>query len=248
MDNDRIGERLDVELSKRGLVKSRTTAKVLILENKVLVNGSICNIPNKKIVPSDVITVTEKQKYVGRGGYKLEGALKYFNLKVNNLNCLDVGSSTGGFTDCLLQNGAAHVTAVDVGSGQFDFDLLEKNRDKISLFEDTDIREYTKRGSAETDFDILVCDVSFISVKLLAKSFYKLLKLGGNGIILVKPQFEVGRGNTKKGIVREESLREEALNDVVSEFEECKFKIMGTCDSPIQGSDGNHEYFLRVQK
>ncbi len=248
MDNDRIGERLDVELSKRGLVKSRTTAKALILENKVLVNGTICNVPNKKISADDEIVVTEKQKYVGRGGYKLEGALKYFNLKVDGLVCLDVGSSTGGFTDCLLQNGAAHVTAVDVGSGQFDQGLLEKNKDKISLYEDTDIREYTKKGTVETAFDVLVCDVSFISVRLLAKSFYKLLKFNGVGIILVKPQFEVGKGNTKKGIVREESLREEALADVVSEFKDCKFKIMGTCDSPIQGSDGNHEYFLRVQK
>lgn len=248
MDNDRIGERLDVELSKRGLVKSRTTAKVLILENKVLVNGAICNVPNKKISKDDEIVVTEKQKYVSRAGYKLEGALKHFNLKVEGLECLDVGSSTGGFTDCLLQSGAAHVTAVDVGSGQFDPGLLERNRDKISLFEDTDIREYTKKGTVETTFDVLVCDVSFISVKMLAKSFYKFLKFGGIGIILVKPQFEVGKGNTKKGIVREESLREEALAEVVSEFKDCKFEILGTCDSPIQGSDGNHEYFLRVQK
>ena len=240
MDNDR----LDIVLVARGLVRSRTAAKVLILENKVLVNGVICNTPNKKVSKDDEIFVTEKQKYVGRGGEKLEGALKFFNIDVSGKQCVDVGSSTGGFTDCLLQVGAAHVTSVDVGRDQFDKVLLEKNIDKISLFEGTDIRDF-KTG---TSFDILVCDVSFISVKILIESFYRLLKVGGIGVILIKPQFEVGKGNTKKGIVREPELREQALFDAISEFEKHNFKILGTCDSPIQGGDGNHEYFVCIQK
>lgn len=237
-------DRLDIELLHRGLARSRTAAQTLIKENKVLVNGVFCNTSNKKVQQGDVITVTEKQKYVSRGGDKLSGAIEVFNINVEGLDCIDVGSSTGGFTDCLLQHGAKHVTAVDVGRDQFDKSLLEKNRDKISLFEGVDIREF-RMG---TSFDILVCDASFISVRLLVESFYRLLKVGGLGIILIKPQFEVGRGNTKKGIVREAVLREQALADAVAEFEKHNFTILGTCDSPIQGGDGNHEYFVCIQK
>jgi 23S rRNA (cytidine1920-2'-O)/16S rRNA (cytidine1409-2'-O)-methyltransferase len=217
-------DRLDIELLHRGLARSRTAAQTLIKENKVLVNGVICNIPNKKILPDDEIIVTEKQKYVSRGGDKLSGAIEVFNINVEGLDCIDVGSSTGGFTDCLLQHGVKHVTAVDVGRDQFDKSLLEKNIDKISLFEGVDIREF-RMG---TSFDILVCDASFISVRLLVESFYRLLKVGGLGIILIKPQFEVGRGNTKKGIVREVVLREQALADAVAEFEKHNFTILGT--------------------
>lgn len=236
--------RLDVFLVESGLCKSRTSAKVLIEEGKVSVNKLIENQPSKKVSKEDNVVLLEQQKFVSRGGEKLEGALNFFGINPEGKTAIDVGSSTGGFTDCLLQHGAAHVTAVDVGRDQFDKTLLEKNKDKISLFEGVDIRDF----NMGTSYDLLVCDLSFISIRNVVESFYRLLKVGGIGVVLVKPQFEVGKGNTKKGIVRELELREQALADVVSELEKHNFKILGTCDSPIQGGDGNHEYFVCIEK
>lgn len=239
--------RLDTFLSEKGLCKSRAAAQELIKGGGVSVNGKPAEKNSLDVTDGDEITLDEEKlpKYVGRGGLKLEKALKLWEIPLRGKICLDVGASTGGFTDCMLQNGAARVFAVDVGSGQL-AEALRSDPRVISL-ENTDIREFTLPEGVQADF--IGADVSFISLKLILPHIYRLLKKGGTAVALIKPQFEAGRSAlNKKGIVTNEKARQQCVEDIKQFAEQCGFAIIGSEKSPITGGDGNVEYLLAIKK
>ncbi len=241
--------RLDQALVSKGLSKSRTEAQEIIISGGVLVNGQVTTKQTKQISETDAITVTQKRKFVSRGGLKLEGILfdihkdeQSIRRVLNDKIALDIGSSTGGFTDCLLTYGIASVIAVDVGTAQLHTSL--RNNPNITLFENTDIRDF----STDLIFNIIVADLSFIP---LEKVFEKILSFGSatsEYYLLIKPQFEVGRGNTKKGIVKDAKLTEEILDIYKNKFFENGFKIIKILPCIISGRDGNQEFFLYAKK
>lgn len=237
--------RLDQVLVERKLCESRTEAQELISEGYVLVNGAIVTKRTKEIKDTEVITITQGRSFVSRGGDKLEGAfLKIYTTKehayqkLHTAVALDVGSSTGGFTDCLLQYGVDHVVAVDVGKDQF-HPKLRLNK-KISLFEKTDIRNY----KTNILFDIIVADLSFIPLEKVIDTLLSFGRPKAEYFLLIKPQFEVGIGNTKKGIVKNKILVKEVLEKYKSLFESKGFSCIEVFPSTIVGGDGNQEYFL----
>lgn len=238
--------RLDTLITERKLVKSRSVALDLIKNGKVKVSGEIITKASKDFIdlPELKIEILEQPKYVGRGGLKLEKALIEFKINPADLVCLDVGSSTGGFTDCLIQNGARKIYAVDVGTDQFDPELKKDHR--VILMEQTDIRDIknlTERA------DLAVIDVSFISLELVLESVKNLLKNDGQIIALVKPQFEtIKEAKNKSGIVKNNELREKVLENIKAFCQKINLKILGITDSPILGGSGNKEYLLLLQK
>lgn len=235
--------RLDVFLTEQNLCKSRTAAQALIKSGGVTVDGKPCTKPSAEVDDSRLVEITGEQlRYVGRGGLKLEAALERFGIGISGAECIDIGASTGGFTDCMLQHGAAKVYAVDVGTDQL-ADSLRADRRVISL-EKTDIR------TAELpQADFIGTDVSFISLKLILPHIYRLLKSGGTAVALIKPQFEAGKSAlNKNGIVREERVRLK-IRDELAEFSAgCGFEVKGTVQSPITGGDGNVEYLMCLRK
>lgn len=236
--------RLDQYLAEKGLCKSRTAAQSLIKSGGVSVNGAPCTKPACDVSEQDEVIVTGEQlKYVGRGGLKLEGAVNAFELQLSGFACLDIGSSTGGFTDCMLQNGAAKVYAVDVGTDQLDPKLRADSR--VVVMEQTDIR--TAQLPEQVDF--VGTDVSFISLKQVIPHINRLLKNGGRAVALIKPQFEAGRqALNKKGIVKDEKIRRRVVEDITQFAEQCGFSLLGVTDSPVQGGDGNTEYLMYIEK
>lgn len=230
--------RLDKEIFLRGLCSSRKEAQDLILNNKVIVNNVLVDKSAKSVKDEDVILITEKRKFVSRGGEKLAGALVHIKLDANNMTALDIGSSTGGFTDCLIQKGVKEVVAVDVGSEQF-AQSLRKNS-KIKLFENADIRNF----ETTTKFDLVVCDVSFISLFLILPEIKRLAQKNTVALLLIKPQFEVGRGNTKKGIVKDENLYEVVIKNICEKAKEFGIEMLEIFPSSIDGGDGNREFFF----
>lgn len=239
--------RLDVYLFDKGLVDSRTDAKNFILSGAVSVNGKVVQKPAFDATDSDEITVDKSGKrFVSRGGLKLEGALDSFGINVDGAMCLDVGASSGGFTDCLLKRGATHVIAVDSGSGQMVESLRVDKR--VTVIENFNAR-YMQRDDFEYAPDLVVMDVSFISAKLIIPAVGGLIADGGEFVCLIKPQFEVGRGGlNKKGIVKNDLLRRSAVDDVVEFAGCCGFSLMGIIESPITGGDGNIEYLAHFKK
>lgn len=238
--------RLDVYLTESGLCRSRSAAQSLINDGGVLVNGKPAEKNSQDVTEADDISLVDLKlpKYVGRGGLKLERALERWDIDLSGKLCVDVGASTGGFTDCMLQNGAAKVLAVDVGRDQLDERLRADSR-VISL-EQTDIRDFSL---SEELADFIGADVSFISLKLVLPHVYRLLKSGGVAVVLVKPQFEAGRENlNKKGIVRSESARQKCVKDIEEFAVQCGFTHVGTEQSPITGGDGNVEFLLALKK
>lgn len=239
--------RLDVYLTESGLCESRSAAQSLINIGGVLVNGKTAVKNSLDVDETDDVSLVETKlpKYVGRGGVKLEKALELWALDLKGAVCVDIGASTGGFTDCMLQNGAAKVFAVDVGKEQL-HERLRADERVISL-EQTDIRDFSLPKGEYADF--IGTDVSFISLKLIIPHIYRLLKGGGAAVALIKPQFEAGRQNlNKKGIVRSESVRLKAVEDIKNFAAQCGFEITGTAQSPITGGDGNVEYLLSLKK
>jgi 23S rRNA (cytidine1920-2'-O)/16S rRNA (cytidine1409-2'-O)-methyltransferase len=212
----------------------------LISEGKVNIDGSVITKPSADISDGEhTVTVTDTDKYVGRGGLKLEWAIDCFSVDVNGKRCIDVGASTGGFTDCLLQNGAAHVCAVDSGSGQLHSKLLSDSR--VSSYEGYNARnlDATTLGV----FEVAVMDVSFISQTLIHPALSGVIKEGGIFISLIKPQFEAGRSAIgKNGIVKNSRDRENAVIRVIDSARVCGFELIGATKSPIKGGDGNTEY------
>ncbi len=213
----------------------------MIERGLVRVEGRVVNKPSYSVV-DEKVEVLESLKYVSRAGEKLEAALDRFGIDVQGKLCLDVGSSTGGFTQCLLERGAGFVYALDVGKNQLHPSLREDER--VKLFEETDIRDF----KVDILFDFVAVDVSFISLKLVLPRVYQLLKDGGELVALFKPQFEVGKGNTKKGIVKDRKLVERVKGELIGFANSLGFCFMGSLESPIKGKKGNLEHLLYFVK
>lgn len=238
-------QRLDIALVARGLVESREKAQALIIAGEVFVNGQKALKPGHAISPEVQVQVKQQLRYVSRAGLKLEAALASFGITVTNKVCLDVGTSTGGFTDCLLQHGASRVYCVDTGAGQIDWKLRMDPR--VILRENTNAR-YLTSEIIPAPVEIVVCDVSFISVTMLIPVLAPFLAPGGDWVILVKPQFEVGRGNIGKGgIVRDPKLHEQACARVREAIESLGFRTE-LVDSPIAGMKGNREFLMHARR
>ncbi len=234
--------RLDVEMVSRAVVKSRSLAQSLIKDGMVFVNGCNVNKASFGISDEDVIEIRgELPKYVGRGGLKLEKAIDVFGVNLSGLVCIDVGASTGGFTDCMLQKGAKTVYAVDVGRDQLDEKL--RNDKRVISLEGTDIRFAAEKIPEKANF--ISADVSFISLKLILGTIKLLLKKEGKAVALIKPQFEVGKsGIGKGGIVKNPLLREKAVKEIKEFAEALGFRCEGLTESPVKGGDGNTEYLI----
>lgn len=238
-------ERLDRLLVDRGLAPSREKAQALIMAGEVLIDGQKAQKPGETVSRACVIEVLSRPRFVGRGGLKLQAALERFGVHPAGKTCLDIGASTGGFTDCLLQNGAARVHAVDVGHGQFDWGL--RNDPRVVVYEGLNARHLTVEQLGEP-VDLIVCDVSFISVTLILPAAAPILKPEGEMIVLVKPQFEAGREQVGKGgIVRDPAVQQACCDRVVAAAEALGFRseIM---DSPILGAEGNREFLLHATR
>jgi len=239
-------ERLDKLLVDRGLVSSRERARALIMEGKVFVDGKACTKPGTFITSNNIEIKGEDLPYVSRGGLKLEAAIRYFNVDPGDKIAMDVGSSTGGFTDCLLKHGAKKVYCIDVGYGQLAWSLRSDPR--VVVLERTNIR-YLKREAIPEEIDIATIDVSFISLQKVLPKVYEFLKNGGEVLSLVKPQFEVGPEEVGSGgIVRDEGKRLKAVQDVMKAATEIGFHVLGSFRSPVKGQKGNVEYFLYLKK
>lgn len=242
-------KRLDKLLSEKGFVSSREKAQALIMAGCVLVNERPVTKSGQLVNEDAPIRITGRDHpYVGRGGIKLAHALKEFNINVRDMVCVDIGASTGGFTDCLLQNGASRVYAIDVGYNQLDWKL--RNDQRVVVMEKVNIREVRKCVSVEVPkFDIAVIDVSFISLVKVFPHVDGLLRNDGQIVALIKPQFEAGRENVGRGgIVRDEKVREECIAKVCSSAEELGWTRKGITVSPITGADGNVEFLAWFTK
>jgi 23S rRNA (cytidine1920-2'-O)/16S rRNA (cytidine1409-2'-O)-methyltransferase len=257
-----LKERLDKILVSKGLVKSREIAKALVIEGKVFVDGKkITKSGTSVSETSDIYLKEGELPYVSRGGLKLEAAINFFNIDVNNKIIMDVGSSTGGFTDCLLKKGAKKVYCIDVGYGQLAWSLRKDPR--VVVMERTNIRYLTdivksqksKVKSPEledlikSNIDMATADVSFISLTKVIPAVLEFLKEESEVLALVKPQFEVGKGEVGKGgIVREEEKRLRAVKGVQEDLEKLGLKTIGLFQSPITGQKGNIEIFLYMKR
>lgn len=232
-------------LVERQLAPSREKAQALILAGKVSIAGQRWDKPGRLVPENAQIEVEQPLKYVSRGGLKLEKALVHFNIPVERRVCMDVGTSTGGFTDCLLQCGALRVHAVDTGAGQIDWKLRTDSR--VVLHERVNAR-YLKPEDIGEAIDVIACDVSFISVTLLIPALCELLAADGDWIILVKPQFEVGRELVGKGgIVRDAAAHQFACDRVAGALQAAGF-VTALTDSPIKGAEGNREFLLHAKR
>lgn len=229
--------RLDRYLVEKGLAESREKAQRLIREGLVRVEGQVVQKPAFPVPEGARVELLAQERYVGRGAYKLLGALEAFPLEVADKVCLDIGASTGGFTQVLLERGAQRVYAVDVGKGQLHPSLRQDPR--VVCLEGQDARTLV----LPEPVDLLVMDVSFISSTLLLPKARELLKPGGEALVLVKPQFELWPG-AHRGVVREEALRQEALKRVRQKAHELGFQVLGEEESPLPGKEGNREYWL----
>lgn len=233
--------RLDQLMLERGLADSREKAQALILAGQVIVNGQKSSKPGHSIADDARIEVLERMPYVSRGGFKLAAALDHFSIDVAGRTCLDVGASTGGFTDCLLQRGALKVWAIDVGHGQFDWKL--RNDPRVVVQEGVNAR-YLEAAAYPIKFDLAVCDASFISTTLLIPTMVPLLATPRRIVVLVKPQFEVGRAEVGKGgIVRDPTLHDFACARVRNAVAAVGLDS-DIIPSPILGTEGNREFLL----
>ena len=240
-------KRLDVELVDRGLVQSRERAKVVIMEGLVYVNGQKSDKAGTPVKEDDQIEVRgETLRYVSRGGKKLEKAMQVFPVVLEGCTCMDIGASTGGFTECMLQNGAVKVYAVDVGYGQLAWSL--RTDERVVNLERTNIR-YITEEQVPQPVDFISVDVSFISLTLVLPVAHRLLKDGAQMVCLVKPQFEAGKDKVgKKGVVRDPQIHREVIRKVIDCAGELGFWVRGLDFSPIKGPEGNIEYLLFLQK
>lgn len=245
--------RIDSLLVERGYAPSRTSAQRMIAKGRVTVDGEIIKKASMAFAINADIEVepAEDDLYVSRGGLKLAGALRHTGLDVSDMSCLDVGQSTGGFTDCLLQAGAAHVTGIEVGHDQLHPRL--QNHPQVRCREGINARTLSRADFddlyPEAGFDLIVCDASFISLTLLMPQWPALLAPHGHIIALVKPQFEVGPGNLGKGgIVTDTSRYAEVERKIRACAEHCGLQVIDFFDSPITGGDGNREFFIHATR
>jgi len=239
--------RLDVALVEQGFAESREKAKALIMAGIVYVNNQKSDKAGNTISADDVIEVRgETLKYVSRGGLKLEKAVKVFDFTLQDAICADIGASTGGFTDCMLQNGANKVYAIDVGYGQLAWKL--RTDERVINLERTNFR-YVTREQIPDELDFASVDVSFISLSLILPIMRTLLKEGGQAVCLIKPQFEAGKENVgKKGVVRDKNVHIAVIEKIISLIEKNKFSLLGLDFSPVKGPEGNIEYLCHIKK
>jgi 23S rRNA (cytidine1920-2'-O)/16S rRNA (cytidine1409-2'-O)-methyltransferase len=243
---------LDQELVERGLCESRTQAQRSIMAGQVRVNGHPANKSGDRIKPGDSIELLTGDRYVSRGGHKLEHGLTYFEVKTAGVRALDVGSSTGGFTDCLLQHGAVHVHAVDVGTNQLAWKLRQDPR--VTVMEKTNARHLTTRsfGANWQAFDLIVADCSFISLRLVLPPIWGLLSPGGLVVALIKPQFEAGKEEADRGagVIRDPAVHARVITEL-EQFTKATFPDAhwrGTTESPLLGPAGNKEFLAAIER
>jgi 23S rRNA (cytidine1920-2'-O)/16S rRNA (cytidine1409-2'-O)-methyltransferase len=235
-------ERIDKLLVDRGLANSRTKAQALVMAGAVLVDEQLIQKPSELFLQDANIRIKETatQRYVSRGGIKLEAALREFNVDVSGLVCLDVGASTGGFTDCLLQHGAKRVVALDVGHNQLDWKI--RNDPRVEVREGINARHLSP-ADFEHKFDLVTIDVSFISLTKILPAVVPLLGEGERIVALIKPQFEVGKGEVGKGgVVRDATQHQRVIAEVNETAESLALRVAGVIESPIKGADGNVEF------
>ena len=239
--------RLDSALFARGFAESREKAKALIMAGQVYVNGQKAQKSGDTVKDGDAIEVRgEKMPYVSRGGFKLEKAMRCFGLSLDGCVCMDIGASTGGFTDCMLQNGAAKVYAIDVGYGQLAWSLRSDAR--VVNLERTNFR-YVTREQVPEEIDFASVDVAFISLRLIVPVMRALLRDGGQAVCLIKPQFEAGREHVgKKGVVRDKAVHERVVREICAFLLESGFSLLHLDYSPIKGPQGNIEYLIHAEK
>ena len=242
-----MAERLDTELVNRGLVESREKGKALIMAGAVYVDGQKAFKAGDKIKEGMNIEIRcSKLRYVSRGGLKLEKSMEVFPLDLNGKVCADIGASTGGFTDCMLQNGASKVYAIDVGYGQLAWKL--RSDERVVNMERTNIR-YIDFDLISDDISFISIDVSFISLKLVLPVAFEMLSPGGELVALIKPQFEAGREEVgKKGVVRDAAVHKSVIETVTAFTHETGFSLKGLDFSPIKGPEGNIEYLMYLSK
>ena len=235
-----LTRRVDLLLVERGLVETRTRAQALILSGRVFSGESRIEKAGFRLDPEAPLSIREKLPYVSRGGLKLQSALEHFGIDPAGNRCLDVGASTGGFTDCLLQAGASEVFAVDVGYGQLAWKL--RNDDRVTVLERTNFR-IIDDDALPHDLDLAVVDVSFISLKLILPRLGTFLRPGARIVALIKPQFEAGREKVGKGgVVRDPAVHEEVVHNVLAAASVEGFSSRGSMESPIKGPSGNVEF------
>ncbi len=240
-------ERLDVLLVKKGVAPSRQQAKIMIMEGLVYVDGMKEDKAGSLFKEEAQIEYRgKKQRYVSRGGLKLERAIEVFSIDLEGSVCMDIGASTGGFTDCMLQNGAAKVTAIDVGYGQLDYGL--RQNEKVVCMEKTNFR-FLKKEDIKDEPDFASADVSFISLSIILPVAYEILADNARMVCLIKPQFEAGREKVgKKGVVKDPKIHEEVIQKCIKDAENAGFKLWGLDHSPIKGPEGNIEYLMYLGK
>ncbi|MCI9304157.1 TlyA family RNA methyltransferase [Clostridium sp.] len=240
-------ERLDILLVEKGICESREKAKTNIMAGLIFVDGQRIDKAGEKVkVDSEIIFKGEKLKYVSRGGLKLEKAMNTFGIDLTNKVCMDIGASTGGFTDCMLQNNASKVFAVDVGYGQFAWKL--RTDERVVCMEKTNIR-YVTPEDIGVALDFASIDVSFISLRTIMPAVKALLGEKGEVVALIKPQFEAGRDKVgKKGVVRDKEVHLEVINTIINFLMENELNVLGLSYSPIKGPEGNREYLVYFTK
>ncbi len=239
--------RLDVAVFERGYAETREKAKAMIMAGSVYLNGQKALKGGVNVKETDVIEVRGAvNPFVSRGGLKLDKAVKSFGLDLSDCICMDIGASTGGFTDCMLTNGAKKVYSIDVGYGQLAWKL--RCDERVVNLERTNFR-YVTREQVPDEVDFASVDVSFISLKLILPVMHTLLKDGGRSVCLIKPQFEAGKENIgKKGVVRDKSVHENVVENITNFASENGFKVIGVDFSPIKGPEGNIEYLMYIEK
>lgn len=235
--------RLDTLLVEQGYFPDTGAALRAVLAHEVKVDGIFATSAAMCIAPDAHVSVKNRKRFVSRGGHKLQGALDAFGQKANNLHCIDIGSSTGGFTDCLLQASAASVTCVDVNYGQLAWKLRQDRR--VKIFERTNIK-LACPSAIGAPFDLLVADLSFIGLAQLASVFARLSRQGSVFIGLIKPQFESLPRETDHGVVRDGAVRERTVKEVREALHNAGFKVTGVIESPLKGHKGNVEYLVRA--
>ena len=240
-------QRLDIYLTENGFAESREKAKSIIMEGIVYINNQKADKAGDMVNDTDNVEVRGNTlRYVSRGGLKLEKAMTDFDLDLNGKVCMDVGASTGGFTDCMLQNGAGKVYCVDVGYGQLAWKLRQDER--VRNMERTNIR-YVTENDIDEKLDFASIDVAFISLKLVLPVVYNLLKEDGEVVALIKPQFEAGREKVgKKGVVRDRNVHIEVIENVLEFTRSFGFNVAEVTYSPIKGPEGNIEYLMHISK
>lgn len=236
--------RLDADLVRRQLVSSRTEAQEMIDHGRVLVNGAVADKSSRLVDPGDAVVISgPPPRFVSRGGEKLAAALTAFALDVTGRRVLDAGASTGGFTDCLLQAGAAHVVALDVGHGQLHPRI--RSDERVTVIERFNVRDVTS-DSIGGPVDMVVADLSFISLTLVARALVGVGREGAPVVVLVKPQFEAGRRDVARGrgVIADPEVQQRAVDDVTRAFVEAGATVTGVIESPLRGAEGNKEFLL----